>query len=320
MTGNILLIDDEQSWGETLAEILRDEGYDVKWAKSKLEAELLLESNRKIDVSVTNLNLKSSSLVLDGQGYQILEYIQQKRPQLPRIVISSLQELPGVNKVPDGTKMAKKVVELYDRYHVDYVAVKGDIDTNKLIRKINEIISIKGDANTMNWETIIAIVVSAVSPYIATLGTGVVASVGTELGESISGGIGKLWKWIRQSIASKGDQQSRQLLNDFQCKPAQHQDELKRTLLTLVPEEDAILRKLTQNLIQDLFKLLDNSDNFTLSDLKRICSQVDVHWEDEVSSPTKEALSRWVVTYAQARRKEHELVEAMIKTNPGVFS
>lgn len=320
MAGKILLIDDEKNWGEILADLLKDEGYEVIWAQSKLDAEYWLALDHKIDLIITNINLKPSSLVLDGQGYQILENIRNKHSQLPTIVISALQERPGIDKVSDGRKMARKVIELYDKYGVAYVAIKGDIDINELTRKIGGIISSKGNGKDMNWETMIAIAVSAVSPYVVTLGTSAFTSAGTKLGESISSGISELWEWIHKHIEAKGDQQDKDLLKSFQQEPAKHRDKLKRTLLNIVPEEDIVLCKLTQDLMQDLFKLLDDPNYFMLQDLKKICGQLNVDWESDVDSSTREALARWAVNFARSRRKEHELIEAMIKTNPDAFS
>jgi hypothetical protein len=187
-------------------------------------------------------------------------------------------------------------------------------------------LSLKARANelgmplsTLLWENTTTIVVSVVSPYVATFGTGANTTEVTKLEKSVSAGISKLWEWILQSVETKGREQDKQLLNDFQHAPAMYQNKLKRTLLTLVPEEDFVLHKLIQNFIQDLFELLSNPDYFRLGDLKRICSCLDVSWEDEIASPTREALARWVITFARTRQKEHELIEAMIKTNPMLF-
>ena len=170
----------------------------------------------------------------------------------------------------------------------------------------------------MNWEAIITIVVSAVSPFVATFGTKAVESSGAKLGESVVGEIQKLWKWIHQSVET-GDQEDKKLLDAFQREPVKHQNQLKRTLLNLTREEDPALRELTRNLYQELVRLLDNPENFTLSDLKRICSYVDTHWEDEVAFPTKEALVRWVINHAQARHDIKTLIDAIKTIKTTIF-
>jgi hypothetical protein len=215
--------------------------------------------------------------------------------------------------------MARKVVELYDRFDIKYVAIKGDIDTSELIHKINEIVSMKGDVKAMNWETIVTTVVSAIAPYATIFGTSAASAVGTKFGEAVSENVQRLWEWIRQSIEGRGNAQDKQILEDFKLNPSKYQDALVQTVLRLAPQEDAVLRQYTQDLIQELFRLLDNYDNFTIVDLKRICSRVSVHWENEVPNPTSEALSRWVSGYARTRHKEKELVAAMLEINPNAL-
>lgn len=317
--GTVLFVDDEKSWYETIDGILKDEGYDVIWAPNKATVQTFLEENRQIDVAITNLNLRPSSLLLDATGYIILEYLRDQCPHIPKVVISSLRDLPNTNKPSDGVKMAKKVIELYERYGVDHVAIKGEINTNEFINKINGIISMKGNVKAMNWETILTTVVSAVTPYATVLGTSTVSAVGSKIGETIFQNVQKLWEWIYQSIESKGDEQDRKLWDEYKTDPIKNQGVLAQMLLRLVPAEDIELRQTTQKLIQELYRFLDNYDNFTLVDLKRICSRLNVHWENEVPNPTTEALARWVANYAQTRHKEQELVIAIFEINPGIF-
>jgi len=110
----ILLVDNSDTWGTYMVETLRDEGFNVIWGESKREAESLLEKNKDIKAVITELNLKSNSLGLDGQGYLLLEQLEKLHPQLPKIVLSALEN--------DG----KLVRDLYERYNVNYVAIKPD--------------------------------------------------------------------------------------------------------------------------------------------------------------------------------------------------
>jgi CheY-like chemotaxis protein len=319
MSGTILFVDDDRSWYETIDGILRDEGYEVIWVPSRVALQALLDANRKVDIAITNLNLKPNSLVLDGTGYIILEYLQKQWPQLPKIVISSLQELPNIDKPASGIKMAKKVIELYDRYKVDYVAIKGDVDANELVHKINGIISLKGSMKTMNWETIVTTVVSAITPYAVALGTSTVSAFGSKFGVAIYGNVQKIWGWIRQNIEGSGNEQDKQLWENFKNDPVSYRKQLADTLLRLVPVEDTEIRQNAHSLIQGLYILLDNYDNFTLTDLKRICSQLSVRWENEVPNPTTEAMARWAANYARTRRKEQDLVVAILEINPSAL-
>jgi CheY-like chemotaxis protein len=317
MSGTILFVDDAANWYEAVSNLLEDEEYTVIWAKTKVDAMSKMKAHN-IDLVITNLNLKPNFPVLDGEGYSLLELLKEECPDIPRIVLSALREPES------ASAMAEKVAELYSYYKVRHVAIKGgDKFSNKLIHEIKEIMKEKlnsapnhGGKKTMNWETIITTVVSAITPYAAALGTSAVSAAGSKFGESIFNNVQKLWEWIRQNIEGKGDEQDKQLWEDFKNNPARYKDTLAQTLLRLAPAEDATLRKNAQNLIQELYRLLDNYDNFTLIDLRRICSRLNVHWENEIPNPTTEALARWAANYARTRHKEQELVAAIFDINP----
>lgn len=316
MNGTILFVDDDKHWYETIDDILKDEGYDVIWVPTRAILQAMLESHYKVDIAITNLNLKPSSLVLDGTGYSILEYLQRQFPQLPKIVISSLQDMPGIEKPVDGVKTAKKVVQLYSRYHVDYVAVKGDMDTTELIGKINEFISLKGRIESMNWEDAVRMLVSAMTPYAVALGTSTVSAFGTKFGDAVYDNFKKVWDWMQGNVEQSGGDADKKLWEDFKNSPKDHQELLVKTMLRLVPTEELEIRRQVETLLQETYRLLDNYDIFTLQDLKRICSRLSVHWENEVPNPTSEALSRWAVKYARTRHKEAQLVAAIFEINP----
>lgn len=319
MNGTILYVDDEKHWYETMDSILKDEGYEVIWVPTRAILQAMLESHHKVDIAITNLNLKPSSLVLDGTGYSILEYLQKQFPQLPKIVISSLQDMPGIEKPTDGVKTAKKVIQLYNRFHVDYVAVKADMDVTELIGKINELISLKGRIEGMNWEDVIRTLVSAMSPYAVALGTSTVSAFGTKFGDAVYDNFKKVWDWMQGNIEEGGEDVDKQLWEDFKSAPREHQDSLIKTMLRLAPAEEVEIRRQAETLLQETHRLLDNYDAFTLQDLKRICSRLSVHWENEVPNPTSEALSRWAVKYARTRHKEAQLVAAIFEINPDVL-
>jgi CheY-like chemotaxis protein len=303
MEPTILLIDDVERWGTWMAESLSDEGFQVIWGRSKRDAISFLEKNKEIEAVITNLNLIEGAPVLDGQGYLILEYLQEHYPQLPKIVISTL-----------GNE-GERVGDLYHRYKVNYVAIKSDKElVPKLVHELRELFSTK--RRPMNWESIITTVVSAITPYAVTLGTSAVSAAGAKFGESVFSNVQNLWEWIRQNIEGKGDEQDKQIWEDFKNEPVKYQSVLAQTLLRLAPTEDVSLRKDAENLIQELYRLLDNYNNFSLTDLKRICGRLSVHWENEVPNPTTESLARWAATYVRTRHKEQDLVAAILEINP----
>lgn len=311
MKPTVLLVDDKDTWGSYLAGRLREEGFDVIWVKSKPDAIgiLALDESKKIDAVITNINLEDTANgFLDTRGCDILQYVLDHRPELPRIALSALRNAQENSLWHGGTALAQNLSNHYKAVLV----IKGEVDpTPELVMHLHQLIS-ERTSKKMDWAAVIAVVVSAVSPYVATLGTKAAEAV-------ISGGISELWKWVHQRIETSEKPEAKKLLEDFKQEPAKHQAELTQTLLVLAPKEDPALRKLTQNLFQELFDLLDDPNKFTLSDLKRVCSRIDVHWEDEIAHPTKEALARWVVNYVQANQKEQELIEVIVKLKPTVF-
>jgi predicted phosphodiesterase len=107
-------------------------------------------SRQDIDLAIVNLNLKPETPFLDKTGYLILEDIDQNWPHLPKIVLSALEESSEdlaretSDKEPPnggrkGMKMAEKVVELYSRYGVKHVAIKGGEDfCVELVRAVDK--------------------------------------------------------------------------------------------------------------------------------------------------------------------------------------
>jgi CheY-like chemotaxis protein len=313
MNPTILLIDDKTNWGTFISEGLNTEGFYVNWVKSKREAESLLSKSSEIEAVIVNLNLLDDGPVLDGQGYLILEYLMEHFPQLPRIAISALGGSENNNK-----EMAMKVGGLYSRYKVNYVAMKWDSNfLPELVHNLQELI--KERKPNMEWETILKTVVSAITPYATVLGTGAISAAGSKVGEAVFDQIQKFWEWISENIESRGSDQDKKNWEDFKIEPTKHQDSLFQIILRLSPTEDITLRQTTQNLIQEMYRFLDNYDSFTLVDLKRICGRLNVHWENEVPNPTTEALARWITNYVQTRHQEQELVAAIFEINPDIL-
>ncbi len=86
MSVPILLIDDEQSMCEMVADALRPHGYEVKWTTKGSEGlEWLAE--REFDAIITDLNLPGSS------GLEICRRVTERVPDLPVIVVTAFGDM-----------------------------------------------------------------------------------------------------------------------------------------------------------------------------------------------------------------------------------
>jgi len=181
--------------------------------------------------------------------------------------------------------------------------------------------------NHMDWNTIVSLAVSAVSPYAIAFATSAASAAGKELIEAASENIKGLWQWIRETVSGSDDEPAKHAWESFKKDPQSNRDALVGVIRRLSPDDDTVLRGYVQGIIQeaqsrkgaDLVSLLDNTSYYTFNDLMRICSRVNPQWEGEVGSPTRENLARWVVNYAPTRNKQPDLIAAMLEVNPTVM-
>src|SRR5947209_4195975 len=80
----ILAIDDQDNWLDIAKELLK-EHFTVDIAKNYKDAMLRLQSDINYDLVLVNINLTNYQ---DKSGELILEYLRDKRPEIPRIVIT----------------------------------------------------------------------------------------------------------------------------------------------------------------------------------------------------------------------------------------
>ena len=161
----------------------------------------------------------------------------------------------------------------------------------------------------MDWNTIVSTAVSAMAV------------------EAAFEGIKGLWNWVRETVFESHDESARQVLESFQEDPESNRDALIDVIRRLSPDDDTVLRGYVEGLIQEvqilkgahLFSLLDNPSYYTFDDLKRICSRVNPQWAGETGDPRREGLARWVVNYAPTRKRQQDLIAAMIEVNPIVM-
>jgi len=78
----ILVVDDDAEMAATIAELLRQQGYEVLFATSGLEAAQIASSNAKLRLALIDLVMP----VMDGIA--LLERLKQERPELPVLMMS----------------------------------------------------------------------------------------------------------------------------------------------------------------------------------------------------------------------------------------
>ena len=90
-TGKILLLEDDLDLGETILDILEDEGYNVTWVKDGIDAsESTYQESFDLyifDISVPNFN-----------GLALLEALRDAQDTTPTIFISALVDLESISE------------------------------------------------------------------------------------------------------------------------------------------------------------------------------------------------------------------------------
>ena len=86
MTGNVLIVDDDQSMAETLTKAMTRRGFTVSWRTSAAEALQLLDE-QDFDVVVTDLHMEGMN------GFAFCERIVNNRPDVPVVMITAFGSL-----------------------------------------------------------------------------------------------------------------------------------------------------------------------------------------------------------------------------------
>jgi PAS domain S-box-containing protein len=101
--GVALLVDDEEMVRMSTADMLTDLGYAVIEASSAEEAMTVLNSERSVDIVVTD------HLMPGMTGADLARHMRSARPQLPVLLVSGYAELEGIDaKLPRLTKPFRK--------------------------------------------------------------------------------------------------------------------------------------------------------------------------------------------------------------------
>jgi len=87
----ILLLEDDRALGETLEELLREDGYDVDWVIDGAEAaDKTFE--QKYDLYIFDIN------VPEIDGFDLLESLRNAKDDTPTIFISALVDIKTIAK------------------------------------------------------------------------------------------------------------------------------------------------------------------------------------------------------------------------------
>jgi two-component system response regulator CpxR len=100
---NVLVVDDDEAIREVLAEVLRDDGYDVVCAQNGAEAMREIRRERSPDLVLLDLMMPVLS------GWEVLEQLQEsdKLSRIPVIVVSAMN-------APGAREHLPKPIDLHD--------------------------------------------------------------------------------------------------------------------------------------------------------------------------------------------------------------
>jgi DNA-binding response OmpR family regulator len=127
----ILLMEDEVDLGETLQEMLEDEGYDVIWVKDGLEA-ADVSFKKQFDLYIFDIN------VPEFNGLELLESLRDAQDNTPAIFISAMVDLETIRKAfkvgaEDYLKKPFFPEELLLRIEAKFQQKNSDIIYNDLL-------------------------------------------------------------------------------------------------------------------------------------------------------------------------------------------
>jgi len=91
VSGRILLLEDDRALGETIKELLEDNGYSVEWVQDGAEAADLSYDN-SYDLYIFDIN------VPELDGYELLEGLRAADDTTPAIYISAMVDIKAIAK------------------------------------------------------------------------------------------------------------------------------------------------------------------------------------------------------------------------------
>jgi CheY-like chemotaxis protein len=99
----ILLVEDDPAFAYTIARFLRADGHDVVAFDGPIEALEELESDRRIDLLVTDIRLAEGM----PHGFSLGRMAKLRRADLPVIFITGFPDIAKEDRTPPGQVMYK---------------------------------------------------------------------------------------------------------------------------------------------------------------------------------------------------------------------
>jgi CheY-like chemotaxis protein len=108
--GRVLVVEDEASVGQVVADVLADEGHEVRWATNGRDALALLDQWRP-DVIVLDLMMP----VMDGRAFRAAQRLLPGTvARVPLVVLSGMREARATAEELGATAVLAKPFELQD--------------------------------------------------------------------------------------------------------------------------------------------------------------------------------------------------------------
>src|SRR5688572_7423169 len=123
MSTQVLVIDDDQSMCELMAEVLASSGYSVEWRLSG-DGRLQLPRERCVDVVITDVDLETMN------GLDLCRIVTENRPDTPVIVITAFGNMSSaiaairagaydfINKPVDMTALTQAIERAVQHRHL----------------------------------------------------------------------------------------------------------------------------------------------------------------------------------------------------------
>ena len=125
----ILCVDDQEFWRKLVKGRLNDHHVDA--VDSLPAAVTLLNSESPYAVALVDLNLEGDS---DGQGGELLDLLRTRYPETKRIVVTAYPPAGGIRR------------KIFERYDVEEVIIKKDLELPDLLRAVQEALVMGSDA------------------------------------------------------------------------------------------------------------------------------------------------------------------------------
>ena len=103
MPKKILLVDDDLGISNSLAFLLRDEGYDVDVTTDSTEGAVLIKKNR-YDVSIFDYKMRGLN------GIDLLKMTKVKNPQCAVFIISGMLNIDGLSNKKKAADLATAII------------------------------------------------------------------------------------------------------------------------------------------------------------------------------------------------------------------